>query len=102
MITRLELRNKKIYIVITDSDWEKPRLIESFYLCHVDYSIFPENLNSVKPEKYVNAWIINLNYRMMSLESEIYPEFTEFITIPPPRKTGYKWDSGYWQKIKTR
>jgi len=96
MLEEIRVENKRVYLVISDTSYFKPEMIESYYATKVDYSIVPED---VKLEKWNNTYIFKLYGRIIPLHQDNFPAFTKTIQIKPPRKNGYKWKNGGWQKI---
>jgi len=93
---RIEKRNNKVYLVESSEDWDNPRIIMSFWEVNIEQSLIPDNSYL---EKLGNAYIINTGWKIIPLSITEFPTFTEFIPIKSPKKTGYKWQYGKWEKI---
>jgi len=92
---RIEKRNNKGYMYNSCEDWDQPRIITSYWLINIDSDLIPENAII---EKLDNAYIINTDWKILSLNINELPDFTEFTPIKPPKKSGYIWKYGHWIK----
>lgn len=93
---KTEIRNNKVYLVNTSTNWNKPEIIISFYETDGDNAIIPDNYT---PEKFQDAYLIKTIWRTYSLHivNDGYPAFTEIIPIKKP-KGQYIWKYGEWRK----
>jgi hypothetical protein len=91
----LEKRDNKAYLCFMAEDWELPRLIVSYYLIDIDASLIPDNPYI---DKLSDTYIVNTGWKTIPLYIPELPTFTEFIVIKPPRKNGYIWKYGKWNK----
>ena len=91
-----ETRDKKVYMVNASTDWENPRLIVGYWLTSADSDVIPDG---TRLEKWNGVYLAYLYGKQIPVYPvNDYPEFTEFIPIKPPRKTGYIWRYGEWVK----
>jgi hypothetical protein len=94
---RIEKRDKKVYLTSTSSLWDEPKIITSFWEVKIDSELITNNQYL---EKFNNVYVTKIQDRIIPLYTDEYPSFTEIIDYKPPKKTGYKYSSGEWHKIR--
>lgn len=96
MNTKIEIENKKVYIVMSDYDFFEPRIISNYWEVEIDYTLLNNNQYL---ELFNGVYITKIQDHIIPLYfKNEYPDFTRFYSIKPPRKTGYKWYNGNWIK----
>lgn len=97
MTMQIEKRNNKCYLVYSDVDYSEPRIISSFWqIKNIDADLLEKGQYL---EKFNGVYITKISDKIIPLYTEKFPTFTEFTPLNPPKKTGYKWNSGKWIKI---
>ena len=94
---QIEKRDNKAYIINSDFDYFKPNIITNFWKIN---NIDPDLLNDRQYLEHFNGiFITKIHDKITPLYINELPDFTEFIPVKPPRKTGYKWYEGEWRKV---
>jgi hypothetical protein len=94
---QFEKRGNKAYLTYSDYDFFEPRIIISLWeIKNLDITLLPDN-----PFIYKNngLYFAKTEYKDYPLYIEDLPTLTEFITVKPPRKGGYRWNNGEWKRI---
>jgi hypothetical protein len=96
MLAITETRNKKVYLVLSDTDFFEPRTIDSYYLTNADPDTVPTGTRLTKWNEIYIAYLYGKEIPIALINP--LPEFTEFISLKKPRGK-YKWNSGEWKRI---